>query len=257
MSGKIGSTRWSRGWFLFSGDERQAESDSPPGFCRTEEDFLFLGGKAEHKRRPLFSRKECVSQSSPLYPPPSGGGDFRPRRRRAAVPLPGSLRRPLCPPPSAPSLPRAASRTSAAPLRRLNPHTRTESKNFLSGGVSYAWRRWPQRGRRTRRQRSGKTPRVRRCRANPAAKLPARKGGRKETVAQNAPGGTNVCKRTNHMVTPTGTVSAALRFGLPPAVRMFRTHAQAGLFCGFQSFLRLRRVASWYGLQKALPPKRV
>ena len=38
-----------------------------------------------------------------------------------------------------------------------------------------------------------------------------RKGGRKETVAKNAPGGTNVCKRTNHMVTPTGTVSAVLR----------------------------------------------
>ncbi len=59
------------------------------------------------------------------------------------------------------------------------------------------------------------------------------------------------------MVTPTGTVSAALRFGLPPAVRIFRTHAQAGLLCGFRNFLRLRRVACWYGLQKALPPKRV
>ena len=33
----------------------------------------------------------------------------------------------------------------------------------------------------------------------------------------------------------------------PPAVRMFRTHAQAGLFCGFRSSLRLRRVACWYG----------
>ena len=35
-------------------------------------------------------------------------------------------------------------------------------------------------------------------------------------------------------MSPTGTVSASLRFVLPPAVRMFRTHAQAGLFCEFR-----------------------
>ncbi len=35
-------------------------------------------------------------------------------------------------------------------------------------------------------------------------------------------------------MSPTGTVSASLRFGLPPAVRMFRTHAQASLLCEFR-----------------------
>ena len=58
---KLGSTGWSRGWFLFSGDKRQAESDSPPGFCRTGENFLFSGGKPSTSAAPSFpARNACL-----------------------------------------------------------------------------------------------------------------------------------------------------------------------------------------------------